>query len=105
MALLRLRTSDQCQIDSQLGVRYLRMSWRGSSAFFLLPRFPALYTGLTAGFCGCYTTFSSWMSASGAIIARGQLARGLLSVAVGLSLALHACKVGKDHAVPHEREW
>lgn len=63
-------------------------------AFFLLPRFPALYAGLTAGFCGCYTTFSSWMSESAAILARGQLTRGLLSLAVGLSLTLHACKLG-----------
>ena len=39
---------------------------------FVLPRFPALYAGVTAGFCGSATSFSAWSVEVASIFARGQ---------------------------------
>ncbi len=38
----------------------------------ILPRFPALYAGATAGFCGSATSFSTWSVEVASIFARGQ---------------------------------
>ena len=61
---------------------------------WIIPRFPAIYAGLTAGFCGCFTTFSSWNNAAASIMVRGDVARGLLCLAVGFATASTALRAG-----------
>jgi fluoride ion exporter CrcB/FEX len=72
----------------------LCMGFLAALAPLLLPRCPAVYTGLASGFCGSYTTFSSWNNEVASIIARGQVARGLLAAAVGVGCSIGALRLG-----------
>ena len=61
---------------------------------WIIPRFPAVYAGLTTGFCGCLTTYSSWNNAAASIMLRGQLARAAACLLVGFSTASCALTLG-----------
>ena len=61
---------------------------------WIIPRFPAIYAGLTTGFCGCLTTFSSWNNAAASILLRGQVARAVACLVVGFSMASCALTLG-----------
>lgn len=61
---------------------------------WIIPRFPAIYAGLTTGFCGCFTTFSSWNNAAASILLRGQVARTVACLVVGFATASGALTLG-----------
>ena len=61
---------------------------------WIIPRFPAIYAGLTTGFCGCFTTFSSWNNAAASIMLRGQVARAVACLVIGFTAASYALKMG-----------
>ncbi len=61
---------------------------------YLLPRFPALYVGLTTGFCGSLTTFSSWSNSAAVLFARGAPALGVACMLSGLFATLSAVIIG-----------
>lgn len=43
---------------------------------------PAIYAGLTTGFCGCLTTFSAWAIATAEHACRGHVVRTVLTIVV-----------------------
>ena len=58
-----------------------------------MPRRPSLLLLLGIGFCGCLTTFSSWMLDVVKLLQAGQPVFGLLLIVVSLLLGL-ACAAG-----------
>ena len=98
---------------------------------FVLPRFPALYAGATAGFCGSATSFSAWSVEVASIFARGQarsktssrapsvrpsgvraskfcsrqVARGFFSIAVGVGLSVSSLRCGVAVAIAAMRKF
>ena len=60
----------------------------------IVKRWPAIYVGITTGFCGCLTTFSSWISCSGHFFAYGYIGRGVMTLIVGMACSYTACDVG-----------
>lgn len=55
---------------------------------------PALYCGLTVGFCGCLTTFSSWAVDAAAHFCRGNGARGVATLVFPLWIFLGCLELG-----------
>lgn len=62
----------------------------------LAPRFPAIYTGITTGFCGCLTTFSSWIYATAVLYGNGKIWRALICTSVGFGCPWAALCLGFD---------
>ena len=61
-----------------------------------MPRRPSLLLLLGIGFCGCLTTFSSWMLDVVKLLQAGQPVFGLLLIVVSLLLGL-ACAAAGFH--------
>jgi CrcB protein len=59
-----------------------------------IPRRTSLVLLLGIGFCGCLTTFSSWMLDVAKLIQAGRPAWGLLLIAVSLMLGLLCVAAG-----------
>ena len=59
-----------------------------------MPRRPSLLLLLGIGFCGCLTTFSSWMLDVGKLLQAGQPVFGLLLIVVSLLLGLACAAAG-----------
>jgi CrcB protein len=59
-----------------------------------IPRRTSLVLLLGIGFCGCLTTFSSWMLDVAKLIQAGKPAWGLLLIAVSLVLGLLCAAAG-----------
>lgn len=68
--------------------------YRAGASPWIIPRFPAIYAGLTTGFCGCFTTYSAWNNAAASILLRGQVARAVACLVVGFSTASCALTLG-----------
>ena len=64
---------------------------------------PALRTGLTVGFLGGFTTFSTWMVESVELVGAGRMSEGIvnvvLAVTLGLLAALGGLAIGRALAV------
>ncbi len=59
-----------------------------------MPRRPSLLLLLGIGFCGCLTTFSSWMLDVVKLLQAGQPVLGLLLIVVSLLLGLACAAAG-----------
>ena len=59
-----------------------------------MPRRPSLLLLLGIGFCGCMTTFSSWMLDVVKLLQAGQPVFGLLLIVVSLALGLACAAAG-----------
>lgn len=59
-----------------------------------MPRRPSLLLLLGIGFCGCLTTFSSWMLDVVKLLQAGQPVFGLLLIVVSLALGLACAAAG-----------
>ena len=59
-----------------------------------MPRRPSLLLLLGIGFCGCLTTFSSWMLDVVKLLQAGQSAFGLLLIVVSLLMGLACAAAG-----------
>ena len=59
-----------------------------------MPRRPSLLLLLGIGFCGCLTTFSSWMLDVVKLLQAGQPVLGLLLIVVSLVLGLACAAAG-----------
>ena len=61
---------------------------------YVAKNLPALYTGLTVGFCGCLTTFSSWAVNAAEHFCRGNAARGMATLIFPLWIFLGGLELG-----------
>ena len=59
-----------------------------------IPRRTSLVPLLGIGFCGCLTTFSSWMLDVVTLLQRGQAAAGVLLVLISLALGVACAAAG-----------
>jgi fluoride ion exporter CrcB/FEX len=77
-------------------------------------RFAAAFTGLTTGFCGCTTTFASWMVEAAVVAWAGavvdgsgdtHVVRALLVLLVGLTASQGALNAGSTLAAGARLRW
>jgi fluoride ion exporter CrcB/FEX len=76
----------------------LLMGLAVGSQHWLLKGFPALYTGITTGFCGSLTTFSGWILKAALLCYEGMVAHAVVCIVVGYCTSESLLSLGKSCA-------